>query len=113
MDKRAKTPKAKADVTAAGLHGDNPVVWARAMLDLWRNRYSDIRIGQPLTRGRRKSLERLVKALDRLDPAVRALLWQALGGGEEPVDSMKAAAEACLKSTRISRGRAAQFVSPG
>ena len=58
----------------------------------------------PITAASRKSLQRLAKALDQLDPAARFYLGNAMGG-QAPVDSATKAVSSCLASFKVSRGR--------
>jgi hypothetical protein len=72
-------------------------------------------IPPPVTANTRKSLERLAKAVDQLDPAARFYLGEAMGGpAEAPVNNATKAINSCLASLgqpRTQRGRS--FVRAG
>jgi hypothetical protein len=72
----------------------------------WLKWWSFGPIPPPVRADTRRSLERLAKALDSLDPAARFVLCRALGApSEHPIDRLRAATASCLASTIVARGR--------
>jgi hypothetical protein len=84
--------------------GGDELAQARQWFKWWSTYMPKGAMPPPMTATSRKSLQRLAKALDQLDPAARFYLGKAMGG-QAALDSAAKAIKECLASLKVSRGR--------